>query len=206
MSESEEVETKTASDSQDEFVVNESRPKRKVNKSAKNGKNSGKVNSTKAKKGESKPKKAEKPKKEKSVKKTVKRQTKGESRSNKGPAARQAKTPRAAKPRQPKQPKVKEPKPEPVSNFSKQGQRYMTPPPGDGTRGFYESLYEENPNSLIAIKFCVEYGIFGGSKHSEALAKYTILQKNGHFKGAVGAIKPSAITFLQKSQVKSEKS
>lgn len=69
---------------------------------------------------------------------------------------------------------------------------------GDGTRGFYESLYEENPNSLIAIKFCVEYGIFGGSKHDEVLHKYTQLQKNGHFKGAAGAIKPSAITFLQK--------
>ncbi|UKJ89622.1 hypothetical protein MACJ_002874 [Theileria orientalis] len=206
MSESEEDVTKPASDSEDEFVVNESRPKKKVNKSAKNGNNTKNVNSTKAKKAESKPKRAEKAKKEKSVKKTVKKQTKEEKKSKKDPAAKQTKTPRAKKPREPKQPKVKEPKPEPVSNFSKQGQRYMTPPPGDGTRGFYESLYEENPNSLIAIKFCVEYGIFGGSKHNEALAKYTILQKNGHFKGAVGAIKPSAITFLQKSLVKSEKS
>ncbi|UVC50194.1 hypothetical protein MACK_004068 [Theileria orientalis] len=203
MSESEEDVTKTASDSEDEFVVNGSRPKRKVNKIAKNGKNSKNVNSTKAKKGESKPKKAEKATKGKTVKKTVKRQTKEEKKPKKEPAAKQTKTPRAKKPREPK---VKEPKPDPVSNFSKQGQRYMTPPPGDGTRGFYESLYEENPNSLIAIKFCVEYGIFGGSKHNEALAKYTLLQKNGHFKGAVGAIKPSAVTFLQKSQVKAEKS
>ncbi|AFZ81197.1 hypothetical protein BEWA_006060 [Theileria equi strain WA] len=82
--------------------------------------------------------------------------------------------------------------------FDKPGQKFVTPPQGDGTRGFYESLYQENPNSLIAIKFCVEYGIFGGQKHNEILDKYVALQKNGHLKGTVGAIKPGAVTFLEK--------
>ena len=25
---------------------------------------------------------------------------------------------------------------------------------------FYESLYKQNPNSFIALKWCIEYGVF----------------------------------------------
>lgn len=35
---------------------------------------------------------------------------------------------------------------------------------GDSTRGFYESLLEEKPDSVMAIRYCVEYGIFAGEK------------------------------------------
>ncbi|KAF4708223.1 hypothetical protein FOZ63_013068, partial [Perkinsus olseni] len=47
----------------------------------------------------------------------------------------------------------------------KEGQKHVTPPQGDSTRGFYESLLEEKPDSVMAIRYCVEYGIFAGEKY-----------------------------------------
>ena len=38
------------------------------------------------------------------------------------------------------------------------GQKYTTPEEGDGTRLFYESLYQENPNSKMAERWLMEYG------------------------------------------------
>lgn len=38
------------------------------------------------------------------------------------------------------------------------GQRYPTPPAGDATRAFYESLLEKRSDSQMAMKYCVEYG------------------------------------------------
>ncbi len=39
------------------------------------------------------------------------------------------------------------------------GQKYQTPPDGDGTRAFYESLLEQKPESRMAEKYCLEYGV-----------------------------------------------
>merc|ERR1712183_179300 len=42
-----------------------------------------------------------------------------------------------------------------MRNMFKVGQRFMTPPLADPTRGFYESLLAENEQSKIALKYCV---------------------------------------------------
>ncbi len=38
------------------------------------------------------------------------------------------------------------------------GQKHPTPPMGDASRAFYESLLEQKPNSIMALKWCIEYG------------------------------------------------
>ena len=47
------------------------------------------------------------------------------------------------------------------------GQKNPTPPAGDATRAFYESLLEQKPNSLMAMKYCVEYGCLDADKAKE---------------------------------------
>ena len=47
------------------------------------------------------------------------------------------------------------------------GQKYSTPPAGDATRAFYESLLEERPDSVMAKKYCVEYGCLDADKANE---------------------------------------
>eukprot|EP00921_Rhytidocystis_pertsovi_P007105 GHVQ01011950.1.p1 GENE.GHVQ01011950.1~~GHVQ01011950.1.p1 ORF type:complete len:260 (+),score=64.80 GHVQ01011950.1:187-966(+) len=73
--------------------------------------------------------------------------------------------------------------------YFKEGQKHITPPNGDGTRAFYESLYDTNPHSLIAIKYCVEYGVLTGTKHHGALAAYIALRQLGAYKGQPGGVK-----------------
>merc|ERR1712039_335984 len=63
----------------------------------------------------------------------------------------------------------------------KEGQRNLTPPVADATRAFYESLLEENPDSKIAIKFCVEYGVLPLEQHLKLLRKYDKLKEKGAF-------------------------
>jgi hypothetical protein len=41
----------------------------------------------------------------------------------------------------------------------KPGQKHSEPSLDDSTRAFYESLYEQNPDSLMAQKYCLEYGL-----------------------------------------------
>ncbi|CRG95985.1 conserved protein, unknown function [Plasmodium gallinaceum] len=83
--------------------------------------------------------------------------------------------------------------------YFKEGQKIITPPNGDGTRAFYESLFEENPNSVIAIKYCIEHGVLSGTKHHEALYKYFILKKNNAFKSNFGGIKSEFLKLLEDS-------
>merc|ERR1712087_760631 len=68
----------------------------------------------------------------------------------------------------------------------KEGQRNLTPPVADSTRAFYESLLEENPESKIAIKFCVEYGVLPLEQHKKLLHKYNKLREKGAF--SMGAL------------------
>merc|ERR1712019_291265 len=63
----------------------------------------------------------------------------------------------------------------------KEGQRNLTPPVADSTRAFYESLLEENPESKIAIKFCVEYGVLPLENHRKVLKKYNHLKEKGAY-------------------------
>merc|ERR1711879_508739 len=63
----------------------------------------------------------------------------------------------------------------------KEGQRFITPPVADATRGFYESLYAENPESKIAIRFCVEYGLLSLEDHKKVLKKFNHLKEKGAY-------------------------
>jgi len=65
-------------------------------------------------------------------------------------------------------------------NF-KEGQKFVTPINGDSTRGFYESLLKEKPNSHLAIRYCVENGLFSSDKHEALLKKYFELKATGIF-------------------------
>ncbi|VWU48144.1 conserved protein, unknown function [Hepatocystis sp. ex Piliocolobus tephrosceles] len=81
--------------------------------------------------------------------------------------------------------------------YFKEGQKFITPPNGDGSRAFYESLLEENSNSIIAIKYCIEHGVLSGTKHHEALYKYYVLKKNNAFRNIIGGIKNEFISLLE---------
>ena len=65
--------------------------------------------------------------------------------------------------------------------YFKEGQRFVTPINGDSTRGFYESLLEEKPESHLAIRYCIENGLFSGEKHAVLLKKYYSLKSSGIF-------------------------
>eukprot|EP00366_Plasmodium_knowlesi_P003028 XP_002260525.1 [Plasmodium knowlesi strain H] len=81
--------------------------------------------------------------------------------------------------------------------YFKEGQKCITPPNGDGTRAFYESLLEENPNSIIAIKYCIEHGVLNGTKHHQAIYKYKVLKKNNAFRNNFGGIRGEFIKMLE---------
>merc|ERR1711934_4966 len=61
----------------------------------------------------------------------------------------------------------------------KDGQKFLTPPVADATRAFYESLIKENPESKIATKFCVEYGLFAQEQHKTLFKRYVKLKEKG---------------------------
>merc|ERR1712048_1319865 len=63
----------------------------------------------------------------------------------------------------------------------KEGQKQLTPPVADATRAFYESLLAENPESKIAIKYCVEYGVLPLENHRKVLKKYNHLKDKGAY-------------------------
>merc|ERR1712190_484553 len=63
----------------------------------------------------------------------------------------------------------------------KEGQKNICPPVADSTRAFYESLLEENPDSKIAVKFCVEYGVLPLEQHKKLLKRYNHMKDKGVF-------------------------
>lgn len=72
----------------------------------------------------------------------------------------------------------------------KEGQKNVCPPMGDPQRAFYESLIQEKPTSIIAIKWCVEHGVLIGSQHKLALKYYKALKAAGAFRpGNMGGLK-----------------
>ena len=56
---------------------------------------------------------------------------------------------------------------ESLEDFILPGQKFSTPPAGDATRAFYESLLEQRPDSMMAKKYCVEYGCLDADKANE---------------------------------------
>lgn len=57
------------------------------------------------------------------------------------------------------------------------GQKFSTPPKGEPVRAFYESLIKTNPNSEMAIKYCVEYGCLSKPEAELALKKLDKINK-----------------------------
>ena len=53
------------------------------------------------------------------------------------------------------------------------GQKHPTPPLGDGTRAFYETLYSENPGSKMAEKWLFEHGVFDQDTQQKLFKKYS---------------------------------
>ncbi|OII71713.1 uncharacterized protein cubi_00520 [Cryptosporidium ubiquitum] len=78
------------------------------------------------------------------------------------------------------------------------GQKYITPPNGDATRAFYESLYNENPYSIIALKYCVENGVLMGAKHTNAYKRLEYLRESGLLKRSSGGIQSEAVECLKR--------
>jgi len=52
------------------------------------------------------------------------------------------------------------------------GQKHKTPDEGDGTRVFYESLYQHNKESRLAEKWLMEYGCLDLEQATQAFKKY----------------------------------
>jgi len=77
--------------------------------------------------------------------------------------------------------------------YFKDGQRFVTPINGDSTRGFYESLLEEKPDSHLAIRYCVENGLFNSEKHAILLKKYYSLKSSGVFNANRAAMQRMAL-------------
>lgn len=53
----------------------------------------------------------------------------------------------------------------------KPGQKHPEPSLDDPTRAFYETLYEQNPDSPMAQKYCLEYGLLPEDTAVAVLAK-----------------------------------
>ena len=66
---------------------------------------------------------------------------------------------------------------EEFEDFILPGQKNSTPPAGDATRAFYESLLEQRPDSIMAKKYCVEYGCLDADKANEFLKELEMKKK-----------------------------
>merc|ERR1712130_1013700 len=86
----------------------------------------------------------------------------------------------------------------------KEGQKNLTPPVADATRGFYASLLEENPNSKIAVKYAIEYGLLALDEHNKLLKKYNKLKDAGDFNVAAKIKKALELKMKLKGGGKAE--
>ena len=66
---------------------------------------------------------------------------------------------------------------ESYEDFILPGQKNSTPPAGDATRAFYESLLEQRPDSIMAKKYCVEYGCLDADKANEYIKDLEKMKK-----------------------------
>lgn len=147
------------------------------------------------------------------IKKKQKTATKGGAKkiATKQKAVRKPQAKAKATPRKPAKParsraakasELEEEVPKDARKYFKTAQKHITPPNGDGTRAFYESLYDENSNSLISLKFCIEHGVLNGTRLHEALPKFEMLRDLGAFKGRLGGLHPEFKDGLTEKHIK----
>merc|ERR1712187_724360 len=84
----------------------------------------------------------------------------------------------------------------------KEGQKQITPPVADATRGFYSSLLQENPNSKIAVKYAIEFGLLPLDEHNKLLKRYNKMKELGEFN--VGTKTKLMIEQKMRSKVKAK--
>jgi len=84
-------------------------------------------------------------------------------------------------------------------HYRKPGQKFHIPSNGDGIRVYYESLYEQNCNDYLAIKYMIEYGCLelGSPALEEAYEKYCYLKQEGAFKRLGGTRHEHDQTLLE---------
>lgn len=57
------------------------------------------------------------------------------------------------------------------------GQKYPTPPKGDPVRAFYESMLKQKPDSLMALKHCLEFGCLTRHEAESAIKRLNKIKK-----------------------------
>ncbi len=67
------------------------------------------------------------------------------------------------------------------------GQKHPTPTPGNGDRVFYETLYNQRPDSEMAQEWCVAYGVLSDE---DAAKLYKKIQKRKAAAKSVGSSSP----------------
>ncbi|CBZ55943.1 conserved hypothetical protein [Neospora caninum Liverpool] len=148
------------------------------------------------------PSSAARPKAKRKAPKSPSAETKSRSRAG-AAGAKASRTGRGARTKKDKEEgEEEEDIPNDARKYFKEGQKHITPPNGEGTRAFYESLYEENPNSLIALRYVIEYGVLTGTKLHESLPKYALLRELGAFRGTGGGVQPDFKDGLNEQQHK----
>ena len=83
----------------------------------------------------------------------------------------------------------------------KTGQKYPTPTPGHADRVFYESLFEQNPNSFMAMEYCINYGILDEEIVAKIYSQYIKLKAKVKANG--GMLPSSGLSSKSKSSSKS---
>jgi hypothetical protein len=63
------------------------------------------------------------------------------------------------------------------SKFEKHGQKYTTPSKSEGLFVFYTSLLNQRPDSKMALKWCVEHGVFSDTKHTSCQLSLALSEK-----------------------------
>jgi hypothetical protein len=63
----------------------------------------------------------------------------------------------------------------------KVGQKHPTPTPGNGDRVFYETLFQQRPDSEMAQQWCVDYGVL--SEEEAAKIHKKIMKRKAAAKG-----------------------
>ena len=83
------------------------------------------------------------------------------------------------------------------------GQKHPTPTPGNGDRVFYETLYNQRPDSEMAQEWCVAYGVL--SDEDAAKLHKKILKRKADAK-SVGGSGGSSSSPAPKSEKKKSSS
>ena len=110
--------------------------------------------------------------KAKSTPSSSKKSAKSSSKTSKQDSSSTPKKPKRSKPKTPSKKKIDEGEDNEseVEKFSLPGQKLPSPPMGDGTRAFYESLLQQKPDSVMAQEWCLRYGVLPLKKAEEIFA------------------------------------